>query len=336
MLWVVTVSTALLAQPLRADEQLKEPSGNPPAPASRKAAAPKPAATGKPAAAPAVLTPGPAVVNEKNVNVRGQAAINSEVVTRLKQGDKVTVLEEITIKKPKADEPARWAKIALPAGSAVWVHSAFVDADTKTVKSKKLRLRSGPGENYSTLGIIEKGTALKEIEAKGDWIKIEAPPQAAAFVAAHLLAPETATPPVVAAAEPPKPPPPVTETTPVTPAPAPVTPVEPAPAPAPTPPPVVTPAPAPPPAPEPEPVLVKRVVTREGVVRRSVSIQAPTYFVLESLDNQKAIDYLFSPTTNIVLKEFKGKRVVVTGEEGLDERWPNTPVLTVETLQAVP
>src|SRR5215475_11266661 len=31
------------------------------------------------------LTPGPAVVKEKNVNVRGKAAINSEVVAHLKR-----------------------------------------------------------------------------------------------------------------------------------------------------------------------------------------------------------------------------------------------------------
>src|SRR3954468_366862 len=33
------------------------------------------------------LTPGPAVITEKNANVRGQAAINSEVVAHLKRGD---------------------------------------------------------------------------------------------------------------------------------------------------------------------------------------------------------------------------------------------------------
>jgi hypothetical protein len=75
---------------------------------------------------------------------------------------------------------------------------------------------------------------------------------------------------------------------------------------------------------------------REGIIKRSVSIQAPTVFVLESLENKRTINYLFSPATNLVLKDFRGKRVIVTGEEGLDERWPNTPVLNVETLQPVP
>ncbi len=37
-----------------------------------------------------------------------------------------------------------------------------------------------------------------------------------------------------------------------------------------------------------------------------------------------------------MLKDFRGQRIVVTGEEQLDERWPNTPVIYVDSLQAVP
>ena len=81
---------------------------------------------------------------------------------------------------------------------------------------------------------------------------------------------------------------------------------------------------------------MKKIVSREGVLRGSVSIQAPTYFELRSLDTGKTIDYVFSPSTNLVLKEFKGKRVIVTGEELLDERWQHTPVIVVDTLQTVP
>ena len=58
--------------------------------------------------------------------------------------------------------------------------------------------------------------------------------------------------------------------------------------------------------------------------------------MLRSLDNNKTINYLHSPTTNFVLKEFQFQRVLVTGEELLDERWPNTPVVHIETIQAVP
>jgi len=88
-------------------------------------------------------------------------------------------------------------------------------------------------------------------------------------------------------------------------------------------------------APPPEEILVPRVVTREGIVKGSVSIQAPSYFVLRSLDNNRTINYLVSPSTNIVVSGFRNQRVMITGEESLDERWPNTPVIEIETIQAV-
>jgi len=318
-------------------------------PVAEKKAAAKPAP--EPVKPAATLTAGPAVAREKNVNVRAQAAINSEIVTHLKRGDVVTVLEEITVKKPKADEPGRWAKIALPASTVVWLNTQFINADTKAVIPKKLNLRSGPGENYSVLGRIEKGTVVKTVETKGEWTKIEAPTNSYAFVAAHLLSTDPADlGPALAKANPPAPvvavlPPPPVEVAVVTPSPVtppaesltppPVTPVPvvvaPPPPPVET---VATPAPVTPPVVDEPPI--KRIVTREGIVKGSASIQSPTYFVLRSLDNNKTINYLHSPTTNVAMKPFQFQRVIVTGEEILDERWPNTPVINIDSIEAVP
>jgi hypothetical protein len=368
LILTVTFTAGLTTQPLFADDQpgpvpsnaaplVVAPPAEPEQPAKKKKSTPakKPAAAPK-KSVPAIseplkatpVTPGPAIVTQPNVNVRGQAAINSEVIVRLKKGDRVNVLKEITLKKPKTDEPAKWAKVALPTNATVWVNSTFINPADKTVTPKKLKVRSGPGENYSVLAIINKGTVVKDIETKGDWMKIEAPAEASGYIAAHLLSNEAAAPPppvVVAAIEPPKPPPVETKIAPpITPVPAtepvvipPVTPPPPANTAAVVPPPpVTTPAEPATPAPPAEEILVKRVVSREGIVKRSVSIQAPTYFALESLDTGKTINYLFSPATNVVLKDFRGKRIVVTGEEMLDERWPNTPVINVDTLQSVP
>jgi uncharacterized protein YgiM (DUF1202 family) len=282
----------------------------------------------------------PGVARQANVNIRGQAKINSEIVGHLKKGEAVTILEEITIAKPKQDEPSRWFRITLPPAEGVWVHASFIDG--ATVKATKLNLRGGPGEEYSILGRLEKGAAIKQIETKGDWLKIEAPTNAYGFVAMHLLeksptaivatpaAPKSnevvsipATPPTTVATEPP----PAVATAPATsPIVTPATPIEPPPA-------IPTPV-----APSVETLVekVKKVVSREGILRGSVSIQAPTYYELRSLDTGKTIDYLFSPSTNLMLKEYKGQRIIVTGEELLDERWQNTPVLVVDSLQTVP
>ena len=356
--------TILAQAPVAAPQDTQPPvipAGDMPAPLATKSAAKKPdakkkkPAAAKPAPEPAkpivALTAGPAVAREKNVNVRAQAAINSEIVTHLKRGDVVTVLEEIAIKKPKADEPGRWAKIALPAGTVVWLNTQFINANTKAVIPKKLNLRSGPGENYSILGRIERGTVVKAVETKGEWTKIEAPTNSYAFVAAHLLSTDPADlGPALAKANPPAPvvavlPPPPVEVAVVTPSPVtppaesltppPVTPVPvvvaPPPPPAET---VATPAPVTPPVVDEPPI--KRIVTREGIVKGSASIQSPTYFVLRSLDNNKTINYLHSPTTNVAMKPFQFQRVIVTGEEILDERWPNTPVINIESIEAVP
>jgi len=303
-----------------------------------------------------VLAPEPGVAKQNNVNVRGQASINSEVIAHLKKGDAITVLEEVTLKKPKQDEPSRWYKITLPSSIGVWVNGNFVDTANNTVKGTRLNMRGGPGENYSVLGRLEKGATVKPLDTKNGWIKIEPPTNSFAFVAAHLVdrqpaaaiaavpKPETAlatttpppVPPVTTTTVPSNPPPAVAEVAPLVTAPATTPPT--APAPAETTMPAATPATTPAPAETATnaPIeTVRKVVTREGILKGSVSIQAPTYFELRSLDTGKAIDYIYSPSTNLMLKEFKGQRVIITGEEILDERWQHTPVIVADELQVV-
>ena len=103
------------------------------------------------------LVAGPAVVDANHVNVRGQAKLKSEVVTRLSKGQTVTVLEEITRNHSGPSEPSAWAKILLPTNTHVWVKSSYIDATNQTVLARKLNLRSGPGENYSVLGRLKRG-----------------------------------------------------------------------------------------------------------------------------------------------------------------------------------
>jgi uncharacterized protein YgiM (DUF1202 family) len=163
---------------------------NPPAtrPAKHKikkhVAAPKKIAFVEPTV---TLVSGPAEVAVKNLNVRGQAGLKGEFLTHLTKGDGVSVLEQINLAKHKAGEPAQWAKISVPTNLNVWVHSLFIDATNKTVLPKKLNLRAGPGENYSVLGVVERGTIVNEIITRGEWTQIEPPTNAYAFVAAMYL-----------------------------------------------------------------------------------------------------------------------------------------------------
>ena len=296
------------------------------------------------------MVAGPATVISENLNVRGQAGLKGEVIGHFKKGDTVTVISQINLDRHAADEPAQWAKISLPSDTKVWVNSKYVDAENKVVSARRLNLRGGPGENYSVLGLIEKGTPVNKLSANGDWMQIEPPANAFAFVAAMYLKQEVA--PAAPAAAPVNPTPAVVEPAavpaPATPPPTPSTVSEAqpivtqpaAPAPDNNPPAAVTPGtptladtnttasvvdtnlPPPPP----------RVVTHEGYVRSSSSIVAPTAYELFDLETGNTIDFLYSPTTNLNLSMYNGMQIMVTGEEGLSARWNATPVLTVQKI----
>src|SRR6266516_1838258 len=128
-----------------------------------------------------------AMVKKDRVNVRGQASQGSEVITQLKKGETVLVLGEVVPKKHKRGEPARWMKIQLPANTPVWLYAPYVETNNHTVNIKRLNLRAGPGENFSVIGRLDRGTPVKEIRTDGNWMEIETPANAYAFVAADLL-----------------------------------------------------------------------------------------------------------------------------------------------------
>jgi len=280
------------------------------------------------------LVAGPATVEANHVNVRGQPKLNSEVVTRLSKGDSVTVIEEIVHNNSGPNEPSAWAKIYLPTNAHVWVNSSYINATNKAVSPKRLNLRSGPGENYSVIGRLMRGDVVTEKGTKGDWTEIEAPTNAYAFVAAQYLKQE-----IVAAGSP------ETPATPAAVAEAPAI----AAAPTETPPATTAPENAAttnalaqnstdtnaPPAPSVEEPPPKRIIDREGLVRGTFSIQAPTRFELVSPDNGRTIDYLYTTSPNLDLRRYKGLHIMVTGEESLEERWGNTPVITIQKIQVL-
>jgi hypothetical protein len=328
---------ALLAVTLsaRADGQLE------PAPAPTKAAKPAPAAKPVTAAAekPVFLSPGAATIVGKNVNVRGKAGFKGEVIAKLQNGDAVTVLEQVILSKAKAGEPSQWAKIVFPASAHVWVHNSYLNAD-KTVKPNRLNVRTGAGENYSVVGTLEQGTPVKEISVKGNWTEIEAPTSAFAFVAAAFVHQDATAPvpPVVSIQAPDTAPDAIPSTvttsdplladttTDVTNPDALAEPV-----------PNVVPdmidASAPPAVLE--EVWVPRTVSHEGIVRPTVSIQAPTKYGLHSKENGRLINYLYSPSAALEMSRYAGLHIIVSGQEGLDERWLKTPVLTIQKIYVV-
>jgi uncharacterized protein YraI len=304
---------------------------------------------------PGALGAETATVRVDKVNVRGNPSTAGEILTRLNKGETVVILEEVDAVKPKKGEPKKWAKIQLPANSTVWVFAPYIEPSDKVVSANRLNLRGGPGESFSILGRIERGTPVREIRVTDNWMEIEAPTTAYAFVALDYLEkplPPPPTTPTVAAlpptaapdAKPPTPPPPTVQTVTTEPAPA----TTQVPKPEPTTPAVVTPPPPTEPAkpvaaaqPEPPSTAtpgkpLRRTVTREGIMIYARSIQSPTKFALESLDTHRTINFLGTEQVGLTLKTYAGKKVLVTGEELLDVRWKQIPILDVEQIELVP
>lgn len=304
-----------------------------------------------------------AIVEKDRINVRGQPSVSAEVVAQLRKGTTVTILEEVPpVGKTEPGDPKRWARIALPTNSHAWVNGSFIDPTNKTVVPKRLNVRAGPSENYSVIGRLDRGTPVVEIRSQNGWMEIAPPANAYAFVGLELLGISTNVPPMETAtaaaptAAPPlesAKPPPVTAEEPII-KPVEQPPVEPAAKPEPNPPVAAAPVAAAP-ATVPDALAIpatantnlaaggvaateplpKRIVRREGVVRRTSSIQAPTYFELENTETGKTMNYLHTTAPGINLREYRGYRIAVTGEEYLDVRW-RTPVIEVETLQVIP
>ncbi|MDC0143824.1 SH3 domain-containing protein [Verrucomicrobia bacterium] len=89
-----------------------------------------------------------------------------------------------------------------------------------------------------------------------------------------------------------------------------------------------------------KPVLDKngapiRIVTREGIVHRTLSLSAPSRYVLEHLESGKTINFLITqhPTLEKKMEKLLGRRILVSGQEAMDARNQHTPVLIIKTLK---
>lgn len=321
-------ATPAVVAPVVTNKPAAKPATKKPAP--KKPAPAKPAFVEKTVA----LLPGAATVEAKNVNVRGRSTIVSEPLAKLNKGDTVMVIEQVENKWAKGDDMKQWAHITYPSNAPVWIFASFVDSN-KVVTVPKLNLRGGPGENFSIVGRLTKGATVNEIITKGEWMQIQPTPGCSAFVAAIFLKQDASAVAVVSAV--PSVPPASTNV---------ITDIEPtvaqvadaattnaamaeltafaAEAGGTNAAPVV-----------PEEPLPPRVVMREGVVNNATSIQAPSVYGLSGMDTGRTINYLHTTSTNVNLFRYVGRHVIVTGEESLDERWPNTPVLTLQRIQVL-
>lgn len=307
------------------------------------------------------IDPATKTVKADRLNVRGGPGTNFSIVGQLLRGQKVKEIRSVQ----------EWMEIEPPEGATSYVAARFLEATARPGDAEMAEAAPSPGTSPSTSpGAPEPPRSSPAVPA-GPAIATETPiikpprpsivettpapimadntdegtpgtapvepsiqpsaPAAAAPAAPEFKPPRPPKPPVeVAAASPSSSPVPVPEPASV-PEPAP----EPAPAPA-MPDPAVLPDPAVAPEPFDPDVVRRREVVRVGVVRRTFSIQAPTHYQLIDPQTRHSINYLYAGDTGLQLKYYSGQKIKVSGEESLDKRWPNKPLIHIKTLEPLP
>ncbi|WP_052342835.1 SH3 domain-containing protein [Bacillus sp. EB01] len=105
------------------------------------------------------------------LNIRSGPGLSYSVVATVKKGAVLTVLSE----------KGEWMQLRLSTGKTGWAANWLVNrqqAASKTnttaiITADKLRIRSGPGTNYSMTGSLTMGEQVTILEKSGLWSKIE-------------------------------------------------------------------------------------------------------------------------------------------------------------------
>jgi len=105
-------------------------------------------------------------ITADRVNLRAGPNLNFERLAQLNKGEEVVVVEK----------EYGWSKIKLPVKASCYIKADFVKGladDVGTVSGNRVRLRAGAGENFSTIGKLDKGTYVRLFEQTNGWYRIE-------------------------------------------------------------------------------------------------------------------------------------------------------------------
>jgi len=342
---------------------------------------------------------GKGVVTAERVNLRTRASLyDSQAFAKVNTGDSLVILEQIEVNSPSSEGPSQWLRVGVPKQIPLWISSKYVDKPSGSVTVNRLNIRVGPGVEHQVIGQLMQGDVITTVKEAGDWVGIEPPEQAVAYIASQFVELQTSEKEVqepsgksptqstelstgsetpllivdnpqgessqvllatVSGNQPDDSPGtglhpsnlrpsvnenrpeeastqenlsvsiqqenlPVTENA-VTVAPVPAVGEE-----------LTS---------EDDETLserLKRIVTREGIVKRSRSIQAPTYHRLEDPMTHRTMNYLYTGKLHLNrdpmasdLKPYEQFRIRVTGQESVDPEWPSIPVIEIETLRLV-
>jgi uncharacterized protein YraI len=135
------------------------------------------------AATLALAEPATSVLKGNNVNLRARPSRTAELVTQLKKGDEVKVLETKSV--VETGKTQQWSRITLPATSKCYVLAKFV-ADGKAT-GDAVNIRCGPGTNFKEVGKLAKGDKVEIVKAAGEWTQIKPTEKCSGWVASEFL-----------------------------------------------------------------------------------------------------------------------------------------------------
>jgi len=114
-------------------------------------------------------------INSDASNLRAGRSLNYEVMTKLDRGARVTV----------AGFARGWYRVEPPEGVIFWVSSDYLNDGEVT--AGRLNVRSRPALSSTVVCQLERGDEVKEVEERGDWTGISAPPCAGLWISSELV-----------------------------------------------------------------------------------------------------------------------------------------------------
>jgi len=122
-----------------------------------------------------------AEVTGSRVSIRSGPNVDYKRVMRASKGLHVIVV----------GEEQDWARILVPAGRVVWVHSSLVTVDPETnvgvVTADKVNIRMNPEPEADVLGQLSRDTRVEVTGGEGDWVEIKPPSAATVFISKEYL-----------------------------------------------------------------------------------------------------------------------------------------------------
>ena len=124
------------------------------------------------------------VITGSRVNVRGRPLPTAELCCQLSKGDLVQILErkQVAVIGTNTEE---WVRIVLPDKATVWLQSDLADEDG--VVKKRAQGRAGPSLMWPVLCTLEKNQQVHVRTNEVNWIGIEPPPNASAWISGLLV-----------------------------------------------------------------------------------------------------------------------------------------------------